>query len=69
MPLAAFVNHGDARIAHELLHAPFGDVAMAAEHLLRLHSVLETKVGEDALEHGRQQAEAIFRDLARRRVL
>jgi hypothetical protein len=42
---------------------------MAAEHLLRLHSVLETKVGEDALEHGRQQAEAIFRDLARRRVL
>ena len=33
--VGALVDHGDARIAHELLHAVLGDVAVAAEHLLR----------------------------------
>ena len=39
--VGAFVDHGDARVAHELLHAPFGDIAVAAEHLLRLDRVGE----------------------------
>ena len=39
--VGALVEHGDARIAHELLHAVLGDVAVAAEHLLRQHGVGE----------------------------
>ena len=39
--VGALVDHGDARIAHELLHAVLGDVAVAAEHLLRHHRVGE----------------------------
>ena len=61
----AFVDHGDARVADELLHAPFGDVAVAAEHLLRLDRVGEALVGEDALDHRRQQADAVVGELAR----
>ena len=39
--VGAFIEHGDAGIAHELLHAMFGDVAVAAEHLLRQHGIGE----------------------------
>ena len=31
--VGALVDLGDARVAHQLLHAPFADVAVAAEHL------------------------------------
>ena len=37
----ALVDHGDARVAHELLHAVLGDIAVAAVHLLRQHGVGE----------------------------
>ena len=55
----ALVDHGDAGIAHELLHAVLGDVAVAAEDLLRLDGVVEADVGEDALQHRRHQAEMV----------
>ena len=48
--VGAFVDHRDARIAHELLHAVLGDIAVAAEHLLRHHRVGEAHVGEHALD-------------------
>ena len=57
--VGALVDHGDARVADELLHAGFGDVAMAAEHLLRLDGVVETAVGQHALEHGRHQSQEV----------
>ena len=41
--VGALVDHGDAGIAHELLHAVFGDVAVAAEHLLRHDGVGEAR--------------------------
>jgi hypothetical protein len=41
----AFVDHGDARIAHELLHAVLGDVAVAAPDLLHVGRDLEAKIG------------------------
>ena len=41
--VGALVDHGDAGVAHELLHAPFGDIAVAAEHLLRLDGVGEAR--------------------------
>ena len=66
--VGALVDHGDAGVAHELLHAPFVDIAVAAEHLLRLHGVLEAEVGEHALEHRRHQPEPIVRRLTRRGV-
>ena len=37
--VGAFVDHGDARIAHELAHAMFFDVAVAAEDLLAIGGV------------------------------
>jgi hypothetical protein len=33
--ISALVNHGDTGIADKLLHAPFGYIAVPAEHLLR----------------------------------
>ena len=45
------------------------DIAVAAEHLLRLHRVVEAQIGEHALEHRRQQAEPVLRRLPRRRVV
>ena len=65
----ALVDHGDAGVAHELLHAPFAHIAVAAEHLLRLHRIVKTNVGEHALEHGREEAEPVFRGLTLGRVL
>ena len=51
MPLA-LVHHGDAGVAHELLHAVLGDVAMPAVDLLREHRVGETLIGQHALITG-----------------
>ena len=63
--VGAFVEHGDARIAHELLHAVLGDVAVAAEHLLRRHGVGEAGVGQHAFDHRREQAHQIVGSLPR----
>ena len=61
--VGALVDHGDAGIAHELRHAPFLDVAMAAEHLLRLDGVVEAEIGEHALHDRRHQAHMVVRRL------
>ena len=60
----ALVDHGDARIAHELLHAVLADIAVAAEHLLRRDRVGKAGVGEHAFDHRRHQAHVIFGGLA-----
>ena len=44
------------------------DIAVAAEHLLRLHGVGEADVGQHALEHRRHQAEMVVGRLALLRV-
>src|SRR5438874_1289635 len=62
--VGAFVDHGDAGVAHELLHAVLLNVAVAAEYLLRDHRVLEALVGENAFDHRRQQAHVIVGGLA-----
>ena len=62
--VGAFVNLRDARVAHELLHAVLGDVAVAAEHLLRHHRVGEAGVGEHAFDDRREQAHVIVGALA-----
>ncbi len=62
--VGALVDHGDAGIAHELAHAVLFDVAVAAEHLLRHHRVLEALVGEHALDDRRHQAEVVVGRLA-----
>ena len=62
--VGAFVDLRNARVAHELLHAVLGDVAVAAEHLLRHHGVGKTGVGAHAFDHRRQQAHEIVGALA-----
>ncbi len=51
--VGAFVEHGDARVAHELLHAPFADVAVAAENLHAEIGDGEGVVGEHRLDDRR----------------
>ena len=57
--VGAFVDLGDAGIADELLHAPFADIAVAAEHLLRVDRRLEALVGQIALDDRRQQRDQV----------
>ena len=52
--IGAFVDHGNACIAHELFHALFGDIAMTAENLLRLHRVGKPPIGQNAFNDGRK---------------
>mmetsp|Transcript_3454 Transcript_3454/g.6118 ORF Transcript_3454/g.6118 Transcript_3454/m.6118 type:complete len:258 (-) Transcript_3454:107-880(-) len=53
--IGALVDHRDPRVAGELGHAPFLDVAMPAVDLLRLHGHVETLVGEKTLDHRGEQ--------------
>ncbi len=62
--VGAFIDHGDAGIAHELAHAVLFDIAVAAEHLLRHDGVVEALVGEHALDHRRHQADVVVGGLA-----
>ena len=57
--VGALIEHGDACVAHELLHAMFGDIAMAAIHLLRQHRVGESDIGHHALHDRRHQAHMV----------
>ena len=66
--VGALVDLGDARVADELLDAMLADVAVAAEHLLRVDRGLEALVGEIALDHRREQAEQVVGLLALRLV-
>jgi hypothetical protein len=47
-----------------LLDAVLGDVAVAAEYLLREHCIGKALIGENALYHRGQQSQMILRDLA-----
>ena len=51
--VSALVKHGDARIANELFHAIFGDVAVTAKNLLRRNGIGKTLIREHAFDHGR----------------
>jgi hypothetical protein len=62
--VGALVDHRDARVAHTLLDAPVVRVAVAAEHLQRLAGEREAVVGEEGLEHRRQQRGLLVRALA-----
>ena len=59
--VGAFVDLGDAGVTDELLHSPFGDIAVPAEHLLRVDRDLEPAVGEVALDHRGQQRDDVVR--------
>ncbi|EWS64258.1 hypothetical protein Y695_02500 [Hydrogenophaga sp. T4] len=62
--VGAFVDHVDAGIAHELLHAPFLDVAVAAKHLLALGGGVVAVVGQEGLGDGREHREHLVAVLA-----
>jgi hypothetical protein len=64
----AFVDLGDARVADELLHAPFADVAVAAIDLLGVDRDFEALVGQIAFDDGRQQRDDVHRRFALRLV-
>src|SRR6266849_7821345 len=68
-PVGALVDHGDARVAHELLHAGFPDVAVAPEHLLRHYRIGKASIGEYAFDDRRHQAHVIVCVSPRRVVL
>src|SRR3546814_4724899 len=53
----ALVQGGDAGIARELLHAVFGDVAMATEALQRVVGALHAPFGEAGLGDRGKEAE------------
>ena len=55
--ISSLVQLRDSGIAHELLHALFVDVAVAAETLHGHVGAFETHVGEMRLNHGCQQVE------------
>ena len=57
--VGALIQHRDACVAHELLHAVFSDVTVAAIDLLRRHRIGETLIGEHAFDDRRHQAEMI----------
>src|SRR6185437_16320807 len=62
--VGAFVYLRNARVAHELLHAMFGDVAVAAEYLLRQNRIGKTAIGKHAFDDWRQQPHVIVGALA-----
>ena len=63
--VGTLVDHGDARIAHELLHAVLADIAVAAKHLLRRNGVGKAGVGQNAFDDRRQQAHQVVGGLPR----
>ena len=58
--VGAFVDLGDAGVADELFHAPFADIAVAAEHLLHVDRGLEALVGHVGFDHRGEQREQIL---------
>ena len=50
--VGAFENLMHAQIAHDLLEAVIGEIAVAAVHLQRLVGDIEAGVGDEALGHG-----------------
>src|SRR6266542_6059279 len=53
--IGALVDRVDAGIAYVLIHAPFPNVPVAAEHLQREIGARHAVVGEERLDHRRQQ--------------
>ncbi len=62
--VGAFIDHGDAGIAHILAHAVLFDIAVTAEDLLGHDGVVEALVGHHALEDRGDEAENIVGGLA-----
>ena len=62
--VGAFVDLGDAGVADELVHAPFADIAVAAENLLHVDRDFEPAVGEVALDHRGEQRDEVVGRLA-----
>ena len=62
--IGAFIDHGDAGIAHELLHAPFGDIAVAAVNLLRHRRALIAEIGHIGLHHRGEEGNQVVGFLA-----
>ncbi len=59
-----FVELGNARVAHILLHAVLADVAVAAQHLHADIGGLEAEIGRQRLDHRRHQGDEIVGVLA-----
>src|SRR3546814_3404082 len=59
--MCAFIDLGDSSVADILLHARLADIAMSAEHLLRLHRAFKAKIGEGRLHHRREQRDECIR--------
>ena len=57
--VGAFIDHRNTGIADILAHAPFLDVAVAAEHLLRHYRMVKALVGQHALDHRSDQGEQV----------
>ncbi|MNQ76734.1 hypothetical protein D3C85_915820 [compost metagenome] len=62
--VGAFVDLGDAHVAHQLLLAPLADVAVAAEYLLAVHAAVQADVGEEGLGQRGEQGDQGFGLLA-----
>ena len=55
--VGAFVNLGDAAIAHQLLLAPLADIAVAAKYHLAVQRGFQTHVGHKGFGHRSQQGD------------
>ncbi len=62
--VGALIDQVDAGVAHELLHAPFADVAVPAEHLQAFVGGLQTVVGDEGLDDGGEQRDQVVGVLA-----
>src|SRR3974377_807945 len=62
--IGTLIDHRDAGIAYELLHAVLGDVTVAAEYLLRHDRVGKPNIGEHTFDHRREQAHVVVGALA-----
>ena len=56
----AFVQHRNARVAHDLLHTPFPDIAMATQNLHAMIRCFKTKFGNEGLGNWGQQSHQII---------
>ncbi len=62
--IGALVELGDAAVAHQLLHAPLADIAVAAVDLHAEAGDFLAHIGEERLDDGDQQRRALARRLA-----
>ena len=63
--VGAFIELRDARIAHQLLHAMLGNIAVSAMHLNRQIGAFEAAVGQESLDDRRHQLHQLIGVAAR----